>query len=261
MKKSRFTTILFVTPILIITAIAPPVSAQIQSQLLPTKLEIAIVMRHVNDYWIAQHPDPGDNKWARAVYFIGDMAHYLTTGEEKYRDYASAWAENDSWQLNGGCYTTNADNQVAGQTYLALNDLYPDPVKIGCITTCINNIIDKFLNNEALNYWWWIDALHMAMPLYAKLAVDTDNSDYSEAMYALYRDTKSTRGLYNANKGLWYRDENFKPENQNGRSCAHSVYLAKERHPLPRILRHVPGNGRSIENGATTRRLLECQFS
>ena len=41
---------------------------------LPTRSEIIDTMRLVNDYWIDGHPDPGDNRWARATYFEGNMA-------------------------------------------------------------------------------------------------------------------------------------------------------------------------------------------
>ena len=44
----------------------------------------ATVMREVNDHWIATHADPGNNKWARAVYFTGNMAAYDALREPRY---------------------------------------------------------------------------------------------------------------------------------------------------------------------------------
>ncbi|MCF6338666.1 MAG: hypothetical protein L3J84_12090, partial [Gammaproteobacteria bacterium] len=43
---------------------------------LPSKSEVVNEMISVNDYWINGNTDSGDNKWARAVYFIGNMAMY-----------------------------------------------------------------------------------------------------------------------------------------------------------------------------------------
>ncbi|MCG6869114.1 MAG: glycoside hydrolase family 88 protein [Gammaproteobacteria bacterium] len=213
MKTLRFTELLFVIPILIIGSAISPIATQAQSWSPPSKLEVASAMGRVNDHWISRHPDPGDNKWAQAVYYFGDMAHYMTTGEANYLDHATDWAEQHSWLLNGGCNTAHADNQAAGRTYLALYDLEPVPEKILCITTSIDHVVDRYLNHETLDDWWWIDAMFMAMPIYAKLSVGNGNYNYSEAMYALYRDTKVSRGLYNADAGLWYRDENYKPPN------------------------------------------------
>jgi unsaturated rhamnogalacturonyl hydrolase len=211
MAKLRLNKLLFVIHTAVIGSIVSPIPTQAQAIPPPTKLEVASIMDQVNDSWISQHPEPGDNEWARAVYYNGDIAHYMATDGANYLDYASAWAEQHSWQLFGGCNTAHADNQVAGRAYIALNKLDPDPQKIQCITASIDGVVDRYLNNETLDDWWWIDAMYMAMPLYAELSADNNYYNYSETMYELYQNTKFSRGLYNANKGLWYRDEYYKP--------------------------------------------------
>lgn len=57
--------------------------------------------------------------------------------------------------------------------------------------------------------WWWIDALYMAMPAYAKLGVATGDPTYFEVMYTRYSDTKANRALYDPAESLWYRDETY----------------------------------------------------
>ena len=84
-----------------------------------------------NDRWIGSHADPGPNDWARATYFSGDMALYRLVREPAYLDYATRWAETHQFGLLGGTTTRNADNQCAGQVYLDLHELQPDPVRIG----------------------------------------------------------------------------------------------------------------------------------
>jgi len=153
MEILRFNKLLFVIHTVIIGALVSPIPTQAQTSPPPTKLEAASVMGQVNNYWISQHLDPGDNEWARAVYYIGDLAHYMTTDGAYYLDYVSVWAEQHSWQLFGGCNTAHADNQVAGRAYLALNDLDHDPQKIQCITTSIDGVVGRYLNNETLNDW------------------------------------------------------------------------------------------------------------
>ncbi len=48
------------------------------------------------------------------------------------------------------------------------------------------------LETDKIDDWDWIDALQMAMSVFAKLAVLTGDSKYSERMYKMYMDTKIT---------------------------------------------------------------------
>jgi unsaturated rhamnogalacturonyl hydrolase len=211
MRKERVTSLSRLGPMILIGALVAPIAVHAQSLSPPSKAQVESAMGKVNSYWIAHHTDPGANDWARSVYFLGDVAHYLTTGQTAYLDYATNWAEHNGWGLYSGCSTTFADYQAAGRVYLALNDLAPAATKTSCITSSINGVVSRYLNHQTLSYWSWIDALYMAMPTYAKLSVDKLDRSYSDAMHALYQNTKVTRGLYNASKGLWYRDGRYKP--------------------------------------------------
>jgi unsaturated rhamnogalacturonyl hydrolase len=177
------------------------------AQTLPDKSDIVASMRLVNDYWIGENPDPGDNQWARAAYFAGNMAMYATWPDDDYRDYALLWAQNHSWSLNGGTGTTNADNQCAGQTYVALYNIDPVPSRIADITTCISNMV----GSSQVSNWSWIDAIYMSMPVFSGLGVIHNDTNYFDKMYDLYDDNKSRRGLYDSGAGLWYRDQGYKP--------------------------------------------------
>ena len=165
----------------------------------------AIVMAEVNDAWIAEHPDPGDNRWARAVYFAGDMAAFETIGDPAYLDYALEWAELHDWGLNEGIETRLADDHMAGQTYLALYGLDPDPTRIADITASI----DLMVEGDARDDWSWIDALFMASPVFAALGEVHHDPRYFDAMVEFYLDTRVARGLYDEEARLWYRDEDF----------------------------------------------------
>ncbi len=63
--------------------------------------------------------------------------------------------------------------------------------------------------------WWWVDALYMAMPVYAALSrLETEGAlqnklGYSPVLYAKYDETKQQRGLYDTAQNLWYRDLRF----------------------------------------------------
>lgn len=179
------------------------------AQILPEKSDIINTMRSVNEYWIDQHPDPGNNEWARAAYFTGNMDFYKMYPKEAYYNYSNQWANKNYWSLNGGVSTRHADNHCVGQIYL---DLYlMDDDKEDIKMAAIAASIDKMLENDIANDWWWIDALYMAMPVFTRLGYITGDMAFNDKMYDLYIDTKVNRGLYNSEVGLWYRDETFKP--------------------------------------------------
>ena len=62
--------------------------------------------------------------------------------------------------------------------------------------------------------WSWVDALQMAMPVFAKLGALYKNNAYYEKMYEIYHFTKTVHGgsgLYNPADHLWWRDKDFVP--------------------------------------------------
>ncbi len=179
------------------------------SQQLPSKTDIISKMKLVNDYWISQNSNPGNNQWARAAYFTGLMDFYKIYPKDSYLQYLNRWASNNSWSLNGGSNTRNADNQTCGQIYI---DLYNnDEIKQNSKISAIKNSIDNMVNSSKADDWWWIDALYMAMPVFTRLGVLYNDSSYFDKMYEIYTNTKVARGLYNMSENLWYRDENFDP--------------------------------------------------
>lgn len=62
--------------------------------------------------------------------------------------------------------------------------------------------------------WWWVDALYVAMPVYATLST-LERADkqaqlgYSSVLYAKYDEAGKQRGLWDAEEALWYRDLRF----------------------------------------------------
>lgn len=177
---------------------------------MPSKEDVILAMRRANDYWIENHASPGDNGWARATYFEGNMAMYAAYPDEAYLDYALKWADGNTWGLSGGAATRNADNQYAGQTYIDLYRIDPVPMRIEMIESSISSMIA----GDIINDWSWVDALQMAMPGFAKLAVLRNDTAYADRMYEMYNWTKRSEGndgLYNTTDHLWWRDSTFKP--------------------------------------------------
>ncbi|WP_372775549.1 glycoside hydrolase family 88 protein [Mangrovibacterium sp.] len=198
-----------------------------KTQELPAKQEVLDKMVLTNDYLMKKWPAPGvnvitnkerpSNLWTRAVYYEGLMALYEIAPKEEYLQYAIDWGESHKWGLRNGAKTRHADNHCAGQTYIDLYNMEPKPERIRDIKASI----DSMLITDKIDDWDWIDALQMAMPVFAKLAVLTGDDTYSERMYEMYMDTKETQGLYNKEEGLWWRDADFLPpyKEPNGEGC------------------------------------------
>ena len=178
-----------------------------------SKEKVLEQMIRSNDYLIKRWPDPGvnvitnrerpSNLWTRGTYYTGLMALYSIDPQEKYYQYAVDWGESHEWGLRDGIESRNANCQCAGQTYLDLYMMDQKPERIGPI----RENIDMMVHSEKKDDWWWIDALFMAMPTFAKLGVIEEDERYYQKMYDLYLFAKESHGgdgLYNKDEGLWW---------------------------------------------------------
>ena len=187
-------------------------------------------MRLANEYFMNKWPDTGkeivlhktwpSNIWTRGVYYEGLMALYAIDPQDEYYNYAVDWADNHEWNFRYGVTTRNADNQCAGQTYIDLYLMDKQPVRIEKIKVSI----DSMMQTTRINDWNWIDAIQMAMPVFAKLGVLYNEPAYFERMYEMYMHTRNVeggKGLFNPADNLWWRDKDFVPpyKEPNGEDC------------------------------------------
>lgn len=203
-----------------------------RSQSMPSKKTLLATMTLANDYFMAKWPDAGketvtnkvrpSNIWTRAVYYEGLMALYGVDRQKRYYDYAIEWGTKHKWGMRSGPLTRNADDQCCGQTYLDLYELdgrkHPERIE------AIKSSIDNMLKADKADDWDWIDALQMAMPIFAKMGVLYNEPRYFEKMYDMYRFTRDVhggKGLYNPADRLWWRDKDFVPPytEPNGQDC------------------------------------------
>lgn len=161
------------------------------------------------------------NIWTRGVYYEGLMALYNLNPDPLYLNYTLAWGEFHKWGLRDGIKTRNGDNQCCGQTYIDLyiKDRYKEE-RIKDIKACIDNM----LATDKIDDWNWIDALQMAMPVYARLGSIYRDKRYFDRMNEMYMYTKlkhGTNGLYSTEEHLWWRDKDFVPpyKEPNGQNC------------------------------------------
>ena len=187
------------------------------SQTLTTKAQILAKMKLANDYFITNPKhDPCSNClaashssdiWTRAVYYEGAMAYYALSNDAATLNHAVNWGTFHKWGMRSGNATTNADDQCVGQDYIDLYRL--DPTKSERIAN-IKICIDAEASGSGNNYWTWIDAIQMSMPVFAKMGKQYGSDPkYFSKMYSLYNYPKTTLKLYNTTDHLWWRDATF----------------------------------------------------
>lgn len=224
-----------------------------EAQPLPVKTETLNTIVKVNDYFMKKYADYAapsykgklrpSHIWTRGVYYEGLMALYTIYPRDDYYDYAYNWADFHKWKLCYGTTNRNADSQCAGQTYIDLYNISKEPRMLRYVRANINMV----LNTPQVDDWTWIDAIQMAMPIYAKLGRMTAERKYFDKMWDMYCWTRNTcggSGLYNSQDGLWWRDADFVPpyKEPNGEDCYWSrgngwVYAA-----LVRVLEELPAD-------------------
>jgi rhamnogalacturonyl hydrolase YesR len=196
-----------------------------------TKEQTMAAMVLANLYFMEKWPDVGktiitererpSNIWTRGTYYEGLMALHSLNSDPEYLSYAVRWGEFHNWGLRNGITTRNGDDQCCGQTYI---DLYlMDPSKterIRDIKACIDNMIAT----DKIDDWSWIDAIHMSMPVFARLGHIYKDNRYFDRAHEMYMFTKlrhGDNGLYSTKDHLWWRDKDFDPPytEPNGRGC------------------------------------------
>lgn len=198
---------------------------------LPEKKDVLDKMELTNAYFLKKWPNAGEiirfgkkqwpsNMWTRAVYFEGLMSLYSVKPDTTYLNYATRWGEFHKWNLRTGIKTRNADNQCCGQTYI---DLYLlDKSKKDRISN-VKASFDSMKLTSKIDDWTWIDAIQMAMPVFARLGAIYNDPTYWNRMYEMYNysKTKQGGGLYNTQDKLWWRDKDFVPpyKEPNGEDC------------------------------------------
>ena len=198
-----------------------------------TAQEVLDITRLANDYFMAKHNVPEadtyvhgktrpSSLWTRGVYYEGLTALYDIDPQQRYIDYIDRWANHHQWTPRNGVNTTDADDQCCAQTYIWR---YRMTQEKRMIVPIIENV-DRQMLTDKKNYWWWIDAIQMAMPVYAELAKTTGQRKYMDYAMEQYRYSRNVEGggLFDVKKGLWWRDKNFVPpfKEKDGADCCWS---------------------------------------
>ena len=232
------------------------------------------VAQRTNDYFMNKYADPTldtyvkkvrpSSLWTRAVYYEGLMALYEIDPQQRYLDYTDRWADYHKWTARDGISTTDADNQCCQQVYITR---YIQSGKQKDLSQVKANL-DHQIATGRHDYWTWIDAIQMAMPLYAQYAQVTGEKKYLDYAMESYKWSRNTLagGLFNQKEGLWWRDKDYVPpyKEKDGNNCYWSrgngwVYAA-----LVRVMETLPKNSKDYQYlkkdfVAMSKALLKCQ--
>jgi rhamnogalacturonyl hydrolase YesR len=206
-----------------------------------------------NQYFMTVHPDPTvptfvkkerpSSLWTRGVYYEGLCALNDVQPSEAYMGYMTQWADFHRWTPRNGVKTMDADDQCCAQTYVYLYDKLGGSDRLEAVKTNL----DIQMKSGRNDYWTWIDAIQMAMPVYAQMYRITGESRYLDYAMRSYIWTRDTCGgkLFNTKEGLWWRDKDFVPpyKEPDGSNCYWSrgngwVYAA-----LVRVMNEIPSKG------------------
>jgi unsaturated rhamnogalacturonyl hydrolase len=187
---------------------------------MPSREQILSDMTLANSYFTNKWPVAGcssclpgsrpSNIWTRGTYFEGLLAFYRFTMNPSFYNYAVEWGTFHDWNLRYGDTDRQNDSQCAPQSYIELYEF--DSTQTNRLTHAISNANFWVASNSVARVTY-VDAIHMSLPLFAKLTPVTGNTNYAAKMYDYFHYTKSTigrsNGLYNATDHLWWRDTNF----------------------------------------------------
>ncbi len=182
-----------------------------------------------NDYFMAKYSDPTvatnvkkirpSSLWTRAVYYEGLLALYEIDPKQAYLDYTDRWADFHQWTPRNGVKTTDADDQCCAQAYLERYVMTGGKKDI----SHVKENLDLQMQSGRHDYWTWIDAIQMAMPvyaMYAKITGERKYLDYAMDSYLWSRNTLAG-GLFNEKEGLWWRDKDYVApyKESDGKNC------------------------------------------
>ncbi len=190
--------------LLIFTLCLSGFSVKAQAIFAPTYIKESMIK--VCD-WQMKNPNHKETDWTNAAFFAGVFAAYQTTQSARILDSLMAVGERNHWLPNSRF--DHADDIAISQTYI---DLYRLKKEQRMIQPTIDTVLKmrKLTGNEVKKHgltWWWCDALFMAPPTLAKLAVTLKDPSYFVQNDSLFRQCYEL--LYNKEEHLFARDTGY----------------------------------------------------
>lgn len=168
--------------------------------------------------------DYGIDAWTNGVLYLGMLEwSKMTNDKATYHDWLNKIGSENKWEIPANFKNTqrlqlyHADELCIGQFYLGMYDLCKDQALLKSakerVDWIMNNPPDGDMKNK--QSWSWCDALFMAPPVYAHLAMIEKDDSYLKFMDSEFK--KSYNYLYDKESKLFFRDASyFDKKEQNG---------------------------------------------
>ena len=146
------------------------------------------------------------------------MEAYRLTGNPAYYEYSNEWCEHNRWRGansddkrnwkyktygEGQDFVLFGDWQICFQTYIDMYHLNPADYKVARA----KEVMTYACHLNENKFWWWADALYMAMPLMSKMYKLTGDRMFLDRMYENYLWSDSL--MYDPEAQLYYRDAKY----------------------------------------------------
>ena len=176
------------------------------------------LIEKVNDSWQANHSPEVRAFWDNAAYYTGNMEAYRLTGKNAYYEYSNRWCEHNRWRGadsddkrnwkyatygEGQDFVLFGDWQICFQTYIDMHHLNPADYKVARA----REVMTYACHLDENKFWWWADALYMAMPVMTKMYKLTGDRMFLDRMYENFLWSDSL--MYDPEAQLYYRDAKY----------------------------------------------------
>ncbi len=189
--------------------------------------EVKQVMKKVADWQIDHFRDAFGKSgkphhpldWTNGALYVGMVKWAKMADSDKYWEWMKQIGEENDWQLYRRQY--HADDHTVGQMYIELYRKYKDEKMIEPTKKSFEFIM-YHPSQSVLNWrtpfhqdrWNWCDALFMSPPVWAQLYNLTGEKKYMDFMLSEFKAT--TDFLFDKKENLYYRDESYMGELDNG---------------------------------------------
>ncbi len=213
-----------------------PLATDLSAKL--TKADLAKAMKIVADWQLNHMPEQAQYDWTFGALYAGFMGVPQPVAGDKYKQAMMDIAENLQW--SPGPRVEHADDQAVGQMYLEQYFIHKDKKMLDPMKARLDAEIAT-PDDAKKPLWWWCDALFMAPPVFADMAVATGDKKYLTFMDHEWDIT--TDLLYDRSKHLYSRDASYLDKHEkNGEKVFWSRGNGWVMGGIVRVLKELPKN-------------------
>lgn len=207
--------------------------------------EIPVLLKKVADWQLANPTGKELNSWEYGPFYIGLMALYNVTSDNKYVEAVRQMGDSVNWEPVPRPYDANV--LAISQAFLELYELTGQKSMVDksrfVMDATMRRELEPDISFKNNKYWWewwsWCDALFMAPPAYARMATIFNQPKYMDHMVREWKRTSNY--LYSPADSLFFRDDRFfTMKSANGKKIFWSRGNGWVAAGLARVMQYLP---------------------